>query len=203
MTPLRQKMIEDMQLRGLSEKTQVAYVHAVRKLAEHYGKSPDRITEEELRQYFLYLLNVRHVSPSAYTIALCGIKFLYRRTLRREWPTLDLARPRREKKLPVVLSTDEVHRILGCLRRQRYRACLSTIYSCGLRLQEGVHLQVQDIDSEHMLVHLRHGKRARDRRWSHPGPRWTRPGSRHCRRSGRKIPLIGNHQSSRVPTCQQ
>ncbi len=163
MTPLRQRMIEDMQLRGLSEKTQEAYVRAVRQLAEHYGKSPDRISEEELRQYFLYLKNVKHASRSACTIALCGIKFFYQYTLRRQWTTLDLVRPPREKKLPVVLSTAEVRRILGCLHHQRYRVCLSTIYSCGLRVREGVHLQVRDIDSDRMSVHVRHGKGAKDR----------------------------------------
>ena len=192
MTPLRQRMVEDMQLRGLSEKTQEAYVRAVRQLAEHYGKSPDRISEEELRQYFLYLKNDKRASPSAVTIALCGIKFFYEQTLKREWATFDLVRPRREKKLPVVLSVAEVHRILGCLRRPRYRVCLSTIYSCGLRLQEGVHLQVRDIDSDRMVVHVRKGKGAKDRyvplpmptlkmlrqHWStHRHPRWLFPAS--------------------------
>jgi integrase/recombinase XerD len=192
MAPLRQRMVEDMQLRGLSEKTQESYVRAVRQLAEHYGKSPDRISEEELRQYFLYLKNGKRASPSAVTIALCGIKFFYEQTLKRKWATFDLVRPRREKKLPVVLSVAEVHRILGCLRRPRYRVCLSTIYSCGLRLQEGVHLQVRDIDSDRMVVHVRKGKGAKDRyvplpmptlkmlrqHWStHRHPRWLFPAS--------------------------
>jgi len=171
MTPLRQRMVEDMQLRGLSKKTQESYVRAVRQLAEHYGKPPDRISEEELRQYFLYLRNDKHASSSAFTIALCGIKFFYQQTLRREWTTFDLVRPAREKKLPVVLSTDEVRRVLGCLRRPRYRVCLTTIYCCGLRLQEGVHLQVRDIDGDRMVVHVRHGKGAKDRYV--PLPEWT------------------------------
>jgi site-specific recombinase XerD len=156
-------MIEDLQLRGLAEKTQEAYVRAVRQLAEHYGKSPDRISEEELRQYFLHLKNVKRASRSACTIALCGIKFFYQHTLKREWTTLDLVRPPREKRLPVVLSVAEVRRILGCIYRQRYRICLSTIYSCGLRVREGVFLQVRDIDGDRMVVHVRHGKGAKDR----------------------------------------
>ena len=163
MTPLRQKMVEDMQLRGLSEKTQEAYVGAVRQLAEHYGKSPQHIDDEELRQYFLRLTNVKQLTPSTIRVALYGIKFLFQHTLRKEWPTLDLVRPRREKKLPVVLSVAEVHRILRIIRRPRYRACLSTIYACGLRLREGVHLQVRYIDSDRMMVHVRHGKGAKDR----------------------------------------
>ncbi len=90
MTPLRQKMIEDMQLRGLAERTQEVYVFAVRQLAEHYGKSPDVITEEELRQYFLYLKNEKQVSRSTSTIALCAIKSLFEHTLQRQWATLTL-----------------------------------------------------------------------------------------------------------------
>lgn len=162
MTALRQRMIEDMQLRGLAERTQAMYVATVRQLAEHYGKSPDLITEEELRQYFLYLKNDKQYSRSTITVALCGIKFFYEHTLQREWPTLALIRPPRERKLPVILSREEAHRILGCLRRPYYRVCLSTIYSCGLRLEEGVHLQVSDIDSDRMLVHVR-GKGNKDR----------------------------------------
>ena len=115
MTPLRQRMIEDLQLRGLSERTQEMYVRAVRQLAEHYHKSPDRITEEELRDYFLYLKNVKHYSRSASTIALCGIKFFYEHTLRRAWTTLTFVRPPREKKLPVILSITEVRTLLAHL----------------------------------------------------------------------------------------
>ena len=163
MTPLRRRMVEDMQLRGLSEKTQDGYVRAVRQLAEHYDKSPQNISDEELRQYFLHLTNVKHLSPSTIRVALYGIRFLFQHTLRKEWPTLDLVRPRREKKLPVVLSVAEVRRILGIIRRPRYRVCLSTIYACGLRLREGVHLQVRNIDSDRMMVHVQHGKGAKDR----------------------------------------
>jgi site-specific recombinase XerD len=164
-------MIEDMQLRGLSEGTQEAYVTVVKQLAEHYGKSPDRISEEELRNYFLYLKNDKGIATSTFIVAVCGIKFLYQRTLRREWPTFDLVRASREKKLPVVLSIAEVRRILNCIRRPQYRVCLSTIYACGLRVREGVHLQVGNIDSEQMVVHVRHGKRSKDRYV--PLPTWT------------------------------
>ncbi len=94
MTHLRQRMIEDMQLRGLSEGTQQQYVGAVRRLAEHYAKPPDQISEEELRQYLLYLINDRQLSKSTLGVVLCGIKFFYQYTLKREWPTLGLTRPR-------------------------------------------------------------------------------------------------------------
>lgn len=163
MTQLRQRMIEDLQLRGLSERTQEMYVRAVRQLAEHDHKSPDHITEEELRDYFLYLKNVKHYSRSASTIALRGIKFFYAHTLQREWTTLTFIRPPREKKLPVILSPTEVRTILACVQLPRYRICLSTIYACGLRLQEGTHLQVSDIDSARMCLHVRLGKGAKDR----------------------------------------
>lgn len=163
MTQLRQRMIECLQLRGLSERTQESYVQAVRQLAEHYHKSPDLITEEELRQYFLHLKNVRKYASSSLTIALCGIKFFFEHALKRDFPILDFIRPAREKKLPTVLSPDEVRRILRLVRLQSYRTCLSAIYSCGLRLQEGTHLQVQDIDSARRMIHLRQGKGAKDR----------------------------------------
>ena len=128
-------MMEDMQLNGLSESTQKVYVSAIRRLAEHYGKSPDRITEEELRQFFLYLTHEKQVSRSTCTIYLCAVKFLYERTLQREWPTLALVRPPKENKLPVVLSQEEVRRILSNVKQLRYRVCLSTIYACGLRIR--------------------------------------------------------------------
>jgi hypothetical protein len=99
MNPLRQKMIEHMQLRGLSEKTQDAYVRVVRQLAEHCDKSPDLVSEEELRLFFLYLKNGKQVSSSTLTVALCGLKFFYEHTLRREWVTLDLVRPARKKEV--------------------------------------------------------------------------------------------------------
>ena len=191
MTALRQRMLEDMRLRGLSPKTQEAYVGAVRQLAAYCHKPPDQITEEELRQYFLYLTDVKHVAPSTFTLALCGIKFLCQHTLRRDWPTLELVRPVRDKKLPVVLSVAEVQQVLQGLHSVRYRVCLSTLYACGLRLQEGLRLQVGDIDSQRLLVHVRHTKGHRDRfvplpprildmlrgYWlSHHHPLWLFPG---------------------------
>ena len=158
MTALRQKMIEDMQLRGLTAKTQQAYMHAVKQLAEHYDKSPDRIGEKELRQYFLHLKNERQISNSTFRVALCGIKFFYTQTLGREWTLLELVRPKPERRLPVILTRDEVGRILKCVRFPIYRVCLLTIYSCGLRLTEGCTLKVSDIDSQRMVIHIEQGK---------------------------------------------
>ena len=163
MTPLRQRMIEDLQLRGLSERTQAMYGRAVRQLAEHDHKSPDRITEEELRDYFLDLTHVKHDSRSARTIARCGIKFFSEHTLPQAWTTLTFVRPPREKKLPVILSITEVRTLLAHLKRPRYRVCLTTISACGLRLQEGTHLQVTAIDAARLRIHVRQGKGAKDR----------------------------------------
>ena len=163
MTALRRRMIACLQLRGLSERTQDMYVRAVRQLAAHYRQSPDLISEEDLRPYFLSSKNVTQYSRSASTIALCGITFCFEQTLHRDWTTLRFVRAPREKKLPVFLSREEVRRLLGCVRLPRSRVCLTTISSCGLRGQEGTHLQVPDIDSSRMLLHVRQGKGWNDR----------------------------------------
>ncbi len=116
-----------------------------------------------MRQYFLYLKNVKHYSRNTMTIAICGIRFFYEQTLQRNWAIFGIVRPAPEKKLPVILSLAEVRQILGRVRLPRYKVCLTTIYACGLRLQEGTHLQVADIDSARMMIHIRHGKGAKDR----------------------------------------
>ena len=162
MSALYERMTQDMLLRGFSPRTQEAYTRAVRKLAEHYAKSPDSITDEELRQYFLHRTNVSRWSRVACTIALCGIKFFYEQTLRRDWATVGLVKPKRVKSLPTVLSREEVRRALACVHMLRHRVCLATIYSCGLRLGEGRTLQVPDVDSTRMFLHV-HGKGNKDR----------------------------------------
>jgi integrase len=135
----------------------------VRQLAEPSRQSPHLITAEELRQYFRDLKNVKQYSRSASTIALCGIKFFCQHTLNRNGTTLTFVRPPRERKLPVIRSREEVRRLLRCVRLPRYRVCLTTISACGLRLQEGTHLQGRDLDSARMLIHIRHGKGGNDR----------------------------------------
>jgi site-specific recombinase XerD len=124
MSALRQKMIEDLQLKGLAVRTQEAYVNAVLQLSKRFKKSPDNINEEELREYFLYLKNEKQVAESTFSIALCGIKFFYEQTLKKEWHTLQLVRPDRKKKLPVVFSTEEVKRVLDCVHRFEYQVCV-------------------------------------------------------------------------------
>lgn len=191
MTPLRRKMIEDMQLRGLAKSTRESYVAAVVELARHYGKSPEQLSEAELRAWFLYLKNEKKVAPSTLNQKLCALKFFYRTTLQEPWPLGDLVKPERPQQLPVVLSREEVTRILAAVKRPHYRACLLTIYSCGLRLQEGVQLPVSAIDSSRRVVHIRQGKGGKDRQvplpertlavlrrhWQrHRDPDWLFPG---------------------------
>lgn len=162
-------MIEDMQLHGYSATTQQSYVRAVGQLFRHFQCNPAQLEERRLREYFLYLTQEKKVSRSTATTAMCSIKFFFEHTLHRDWPTLELVRPRREKKLPMVLSREEVRQILREIRVPVYRACLTTIYSCGLRLQEGAQLQVGDVDGARLFVRI-HGKGAKDRYVPLPEP---------------------------------
>lgn len=152
MTPLRKRMTEDLQLKGYSPKTQRVYLLAVELLARHYRRSPEAITEEELRTYFLQLAKAS--APSTLRIARCGIKFCFATTLQKNWPVLGLVRAAKRSKLPVVLSRAEVRAILSCVRAPIYRVCLNTIYSCGLRISEGAQVQVSDIDSERKVLRV-------------------------------------------------
>lgn len=147
----------------LVRRTQEAYVRAVRQLAEHYHKSPDLITEEELRQYFLYIKNLKHYSRKTSTIAICGIKFFLKRRSAETGPLSGYCARPAKRRLPVILSPEEVRKILGCLRLPRYKVCLTSIYSCGLRLQEGINLRVAHIDSARRMIYVPHGKGAKDR----------------------------------------
>ena len=163
MTSLRHRMLEDLQLRGLAPTTQQCYLDAVRQLAHHYRRPPEQLSDEELRQYFLFLLNEKQVAASTFRIHLYGMRFLYERTLPRPWPVFDLVRPRHPQKLPVVLSRREVRSLLALVANPTARMCLQLIYACGLRLREGTRLQVVDIDSQRMLVRVRQGKGGKDR----------------------------------------
>jgi len=205
MTPLRQRMIHDLQLRGYSDRTVEAYTRAVRQLAQFYHASPDTLTEEQVRQYLIRLTTVQKVARGTHTIALCGIKFFFEQTLGQQWTVLDVARPKGEKKLPVVLSREEVWRVLGAVRIAVYRVCLTTIYACGLRLLEGARLQVPDVDGDRKLLHI-HGKRRKDRyvplpdatldllreHWrTHRNPLWLFPTGTRSHVAPLRDPVIG------------
>lgn len=153
MTPLRKRMLEDMQLKGYSSATQRSYVESVKRMACEYGKSPELMTEQELRTYLLGLQ--KELAPASLRVVVPAVRFLYTVTLQRQWPVLEFARPPKERPLPVVLSQPEVRTILGTVRAPVYRICLSTIYSCGLRISEGAHLRCEDVDSQRMLLRVR------------------------------------------------
>ncbi len=163
MTPLRQRMIDDMTLHGLKRKTIKAYVACVARFARHFGKSPEVLGTAEIRSYLLYLTHDRRVSSSTYNQALCALKFLYRFTLGKDWGLDGLARTRRQTKLPVVLSIDEVTRFFEAITSFRHRAILMTAYAAGLRISKVLALRVDDIDSQRMVIRVRQGKGSKDR----------------------------------------
>lgn len=161
-----ERMREDMQLRGFAPRTQASYLDAVTGLARFCGRAPealDALTEAELRAFFLHLVAERHVSRSTLTVYRAGLRFLVETTLARSWPVLDLVRPAKRRALPVVLAPAEVRLLLGAVRDPRSRMCLTTIYSCGLRLSEGLALRTRDVDSARMLVRVERGKGGQDR----------------------------------------
>jgi integrase/recombinase XerD len=163
MTALRRRMLEDLQLRGLAPRTQQCYLEAVTHLTQYDRRAPDQIRAEELRQYFLFLINDKKVAESTLRVHLYGIRFFYERTLKRPWPVFDRVRPRNTPKLPVVLSLWEVRSLLALVKHPNARMCLRVMYACGLRLTEGTQLQVSDIDAQRMLVRVPQGTGGKDR----------------------------------------
>jgi site-specific recombinase XerD len=163
MTPLRRQMIAALQLSDKGERTQQAYVRPVRLLSEFYGKSPKRISEAELQKYFLHRKNVDHLAPNSMRICYSGIRFFYQHVLKRAWHILSLIRAETEHRLPTVLSVQEVRRLLKAATPLHNQVYFTTLYSLGLRLQEGLYLQIFDIDAQRMMVHVHRGKGAKDR----------------------------------------
>lgn len=160
---LRRRMLQDLQLAGLSLRTQQTYLRVVQQLAKHYKASPDQLSEDQVRDYLLFLKNDKHFAASTLRLAYCSIKFFYNRTVPRDWPTLKCLRISKPKTLPDVLSIDEVHCLIEAIHRPHHRAYLWTVYSLGLRREEGLQLKVTDIDSQRMTVHVHCGKGAKDR----------------------------------------
>ena len=171
MTELRERMVQDMTIRGFTPGTQDKYLEAIVALAQHYQCPPDQLIQEQIRAYLLYLLETRKLAQSTFRIHLSALKFLYRRTLERPWPVLALPRVQSDQKLPVVLSRAEVWSLLDRVRRPQAHLSLILMYTCGLRVSEALHLRVQDIDSQRMVVSVRHGKGQKDR--SVPLPQQT------------------------------
>ena len=164
MTILRQRMIEDMQVRNLSSSTRDTYLLQVSLFARHFRKSPALLGPEELRSYQVYLTNEKKLSPSSIHIAVAALRFLYKITLKKQWSLEEaLPAPKMPDRLPSVLSRDEVGHFLGCVESLKHRAILTICYAAGLRISEAVHLKTGDIDSQRMVIRVAQGKGHKDR----------------------------------------
>jgi site-specific recombinase XerD len=155
-------MIEDMTVRNLSPATQRSYLHAVSKFSRHFGRSPDRLDVEDVRAYQVYLV-AQGISWPALNQTVCALRFFYGVTVGRSEIPERIAYAREPRKLPVILSADEVVRFLEAVPSLKTRTVLTTAYAAGLRASEAVSLKVADIDSSRMLIQVRHGKGAKDR----------------------------------------
>ncbi len=163
MTPLRRKMIEDLQIRHFAPATQKNYLHLVTQFARHFGRSPDQLGPEDVRAFLFHLVNEVKVSYGVLCTYVSALRFLYKVTLDKPWDLQKIPYPHREKHLPVVPTRDEILRFLSCIRNLKHRAALMTCYAAGLRVSEAVHLKISDIDSTQMILHVRQGKRRKDR----------------------------------------
>jgi integrase/recombinase XerD len=162
MTPLRQRFIDDLRLRNYAQRTIETYVGRIVAFAKHFGRSPDLLGPEEVRTFQLHLLE-RRVSWSSFNQAVCALRFLYGTTLGRPEQLPLIPYGKRPKTLPSVLAPQEVLRLIDAAPTPRDRIFLQVAYGCGLRLSELIHLQVTAIDSARMVIHVRHGKGAKDR----------------------------------------
>lgn len=160
---LRTRMIEDLRIRNYAQNTVKTYVHAVASFAKYFGQSPEELNEEHIREYQLYLVDEKKSSWTVFNQSVSALRFLYRKTLKKDWPMEHIPFPRQEKRLPEVLSFEEVSKLFSCVRTVRSRTILQTMYGAGLRLMEAVSLKTSDIDSKRMVIRLRQGKGRRAR----------------------------------------
>jgi len=163
MTPLRQRMLEDMGIRNLAENTQLSYLQQVSAYARFFDRSPEQLGPEQVRTYQLHLKETRKLAPSSIAIAISALRFLYKVTLKRNWAPDDIPMPRLPSKLPVILSPGEVIRFLELVASLKHRTILTTAYAAGLRVSEATKLKVKDIDSERMILRIDQGKGRKDR----------------------------------------
>ena len=159
MTILRQRMIEDLQVRNLSPHTQTSYLQQVSRFARYFGKSPDQLGPEHIRAYQVYLTNDKKLNPASIQIAVSALRFLYKITLKKNWSFEEvLPRPKKPQKLPIVLSPEEVVHFLGCVQSRKHRVILTTCYAAGLRISEAICLKAPAIDSRRMVIRVAMGK---------------------------------------------
>lgn len=188
--PFIQRFTEDLTLARKSARTVQSYCRAVRKLSEHLGHDPNQASEEDIRKYLLFVTEAKKWSSSTVNVALQALKLYYRLTCPRDWAILKLARVKVEQKLPVVISIGEVQTLLKLIEKPSMQCFFTVVYHLGLRLNEALHLQISDIDSKRMMVHIHRGKGAKDRKvplpevtldvlrkyWTtHRNPRWIFP----------------------------
>ncbi|WP_042298645.1 tyrosine-type recombinase/integrase [Paraburkholderia bannensis] len=163
MTALRRRMIEDMRIRNLAANTQRTYLQQVSNFSQYFGRSPALLGPEEIRAYQLHLVEVQRRSRSTLVVATAALRFLYSVTLKRDWPIDEIPMSRVPRRLPVILSPDEVMRFLESIRSAKHRCVLMVAYSAGLRVSEATHLKVTDIDSQRMVLRVEQGKGDADR----------------------------------------
>ncbi|MFC1679220.1 tyrosine-type recombinase/integrase [Elusimicrobiota bacterium] len=163
MSELRDRMIRDMQLRRFAERTQEAYLHGVRGIAKHYKRPPDQLSDRQVQDYLLHLLNVRKLSWSTCNQVVSALRFLYGTTLGRTSTSLAIPPRKTEQRLPEILSTRELTRLFAAVRNPKHRALLLTIYAAGLRVGEAIRLKLSDIDSDRMTIRVVQGKGRKDR----------------------------------------
>ena len=160
---LREQMLGDLQLRGMAKRTQDGYLREIRKLACYYKVSPDQLTEQQVADYLLYLINDCQFAAGTLRVSYSGLKFFYTHTCPRDWNLLRKLKIPRQKTMPDVLTIGEVHQLIGEVRQPRLRVYFWTVYTLGLRLEEALNLHVGDVDSKRMMVHIHRGKGAKDR----------------------------------------
>jgi integrase/recombinase XerD len=163
MTPLRKRLIEDLQIRNYSPATIRSYVDRVASFARYHGRSPEQLNQGHVRAYLVHLVGERKISWSHYNVTVCALRFLYRVTLGKDWTVQHIPYAKLPKRVPSVLCGAEVVRLLECVADLRYRMLLLTMYATGLRIAEAARLRIEDIDSQRMLIHVHGGKGARDR----------------------------------------
>jgi integrase/recombinase XerD len=164
MTSLRQRMIEDMQIRNLAVNTQDSYIRQVSLFARHFSKSPELLGPEQIRAYQVYLTTEKKLAPGSITIAVAALRFLYKVTLMKTWSLQDIIpAPKKPQTLPNVLSPEEVIQFLDAVASRKHRAILTTCYGAGLRISEAVALQPPAIDSKRMVLRVEQGKGKKDR----------------------------------------
>ena len=162
MTALRQRMVNDMMLRGMAEKTLKSYTQAVASLAKYYRRSPDQISHEEVQTYLLHLMQERKLAWSTCSMAVHGLRFFFHTTLGHDAVAFSIPSPRQPSKLPLILSREEVQRLVAAATDRQPHALRMTTYAAGLRVSEAVRLKITDLDAARQTIRVELGKGAKD-----------------------------------------